>query len=445
MKFKHLMSGLGTVLTVLGVVAGFGLLIVGFALQEPPQTPAADAPRPARTPSGSQSPDASSWPQVARLDIPFDCTGRGPAFRAPPSSAFLATAREDQVSIRKLDGTRVASFRGQAPVAWSPGGLLASGDQGKLWLARGSRYERGEQQVRLLREPGVWGWSPVDDCAATLVDGRLDLVAVGIPPASVTIFEDRVESFSFSPDGRYLAVVRGPRRRHTLWVADLVRDRTREIRAFPRATCCISLGGWSPRGRHLLYWAGTGSSVMADGWPLRSIAPRSPGGWMSAPWGGGKLPATLPRADLLARCDGRLLGLVGGDRFQRRNRIAQIERGGRSLTARSDFSDLTCSTDGRFIAAIRAGRTELLRSDGSLVTRLSEPTAGGGSDVTVEWGPSRTGLLIVKEADAGLAAWFVPEGEREHLVTLFGPPPEDHSLKSTYDWSATPPDGLPAG
>jgi hypothetical protein len=245
----------------------------------------------------------------------------------------------------------------------------------------------------------------------------------------------------------------GPRSPASFWIADLRLSRMEEMARFPSATCCITLGGWSPDGDELLFWAASGVSVSADGWPLSSIDPES--GRMTT------LATLRVRPGFLEPCGEDLMGIVGGDRFDvGPMQLAELRPSAkpRVITPKTESHFyLSCSSNAALIATARGRvvdasaavrstpRTELviLRADGSEVTTL---TPAGMSDVAPEWGPQGAGLIFVRLSDDDVSVWFAPEGETPTpLGVSVSMPRPDFAWQRVLDWSATPPHGLPAG
>ena len=337
------------------------------------------------------------------------------------------------------------------PVAWSPSGrFIAIGQQGLFWTSAGEvvLFANEEFSHGLVQgSTGKWSWSPIADCGIGIeddFDGALQ--ANHIDPgvaANVRLVNRGVESFVFSRDGRRLGLVLKEGRIRSIWIVDLAGNRMHEVRRFQRAMCCINLAGWSIDDRDLLYWAAPGVSVAADGWELRSVS--SDGS--SARWG-----ATLPSPDALEFCGDRLLAIVGGDRFRQNNRLAMLRRNRPPLliAPRANHSELTCASSGSLVTVVRNGRLVLLDGNGAFVRFLTQVETANGvfGESLPEWGPPGTGILFERHMHLIRQLWYIPEGgttrflahllaHRRLLVR--------HHPGALFDWSATPPDGLPAG
>lgn len=411
------------------------------------------APSPVTSPSPTEQPDE---------DEPSDNGDPGPRMSGrypkaclrpvarPGSFGLVAAYSKGTVTITDTNGEVQATIRAprvvRPPLAWSPSGqTLAIGPQGLFWRPDGSIIQIGDVQHGLVQgRRGEWGWSPLSDCGVQ-IDEKGALFVTAANPLSVAgagrpLIDADVESFSYSPDGLKLGLVLKTDGERSIWIADLVRNRLELLKAFPRATCCISLAGWSPSGRDPLFWAGTGASVMADGWPLTSVAKNGD----LEEWGT-TLPSARPE-----RCDERLLGLTGGDRSGDGARLAQLAPG-RDAVLLSDEADrvrsFSCSPDGRFIVAQTDSRLTLFDAQGARIRDLTDIDTPNGqwSERSPEWGPARTGILFVRSMHLQTQLWFLSEGqvtERPIAVLEITGRWADRSL---VDWSATPPSGLPAG
>lgn len=447
--------------------------LLALFLAQPVLDSAEDGPgrRPRRvsvTPSAAPN-KAHAKPRTARRlvhDYPRACLRQVP----PPSGAGLIAAyNERRVTIVTTTGDVQATIEDVAPtvrppIAWSPSGrVLAVGPQGLFWTPDGARVPAGDvQHGMVVGLRGGWGWSPIADCGVHIAaNGELLITAVDpgtttkgrlAVGAGITLVRPAVESFAFAPDGRSLGLVIVDGKRRTIWVADLERNTMKAITRFPSSTCCVTLGGWSPDGAELLFWAASGASVSADGWLLQSVDPETRR--ISS------FTAVRVRPEFLERCAGDLLGIVGGDRFDvGPMRLGKLQAGaGPSyLTPRTEshFS-FSCTANGALIATARGevrdgsdpvgstSRTEvtILRTDGSEAITL---TPAGTSDGAPEWGPPGTGLIFVRLSDGDATILFAAEGRTPTALGVsVSIPRPDSALHQVLDWSATPPDGLPA-
>ena len=364
----------------------------------------------------------------------------------PGPQGLVAAYAKGAIRITTTDGGVRATIRApggivRPPLAWSPSGrILAAGPQGLFWRPNGKLVFIGDVQHGLVQgKRGTWGWSPLADCGVQIDEaGALNAVAVNplVAGPGVTLIEDGVESFAFSPDGGKLGLVRIDEGERSIWVADLATNRLQQLVDFPDPTCCISLGGWTPAGDELLFWAGPGQSVMADGWPLESVSLDG----HRREWA-----PTVPNA-ALARCGERLLGLVGGDRTGDGARLALL-RPGRpdlSLTATSDrVRSMSCSPDGRFFVVQSDARLALLDPAGALIRYLTDVDTANGqwSERAPEWGPPRTGILFARSLHLQSQLWFIPEGQASAGPVVDLELTGRWSLRSLFDWSATSPTG----
>lgn len=448
--------------------------LVGLFIAQPVLNSSDDrsAPRPrvhvSITPIGSAV--EPSEPKTTRRlvnEYPRACLRRVP----PPSGAGLIAAYNDRsVTIVTTNGDVQATIEDVAPtvrppIAWSPSGqVLAVGPQGLFWTAEGARVFGGDFQHGMVAGArGRWGWSPIADCGVQIdEDGELLITAVD-PSTSTTgrlavgagipLVRPTVESFAFSPDGRSLGFVIVDGRRTEIWVADLEKNTMAAITRFPSSTCCVTLGGWSADGAELLFWAAPGTSVSADGWLLQSVDP--------ATRRISSFTAVRVHPELLERCAGDLLGIVGGDRFDvGPMRLAKLRAGAAPsyLTPRTESHfGFSCTSNGALIATARGEVRDgseavrsttpteitILRADGSEVITL---TPAGMSDGVPEWGPPGTGLIFVRLSDGAATVLFAAEGRTPTALGVsVSIPRPDFAWQQVLDWNATPPDGLPAG
>lgn len=431
--------------------------------------------RPGRRPRGfSVTPsavpaEAPAKPRTARRllhDYPRACLRQVP----PPSGAGLIAALDKRrVTIVTTAGDVQATIQDVAPtvrppIAWSPSGrVLAVGPQGLFWTPEGERVPIGDvQHGMVLGVRGRWGWSPIADCGVH-INEKGELLITAVDPSTTTkgrlavgagtpLVRPTVESFAFAPDGRSLGLVVVEGKRRTIWVADLETNTMTAITRFPSATCCVTLGGWTLDGAELLFWAASGASVSADGWLLQSVDPETRR--ISS------FTAVRVRPEFLDRCGGDLLGIVGGDRFDvGPMRLGKLQAGaGPSyLTPRTEshFS-FSCTATGALIATARGevrdgsdpvgstSRTEvtILRADGSEVITL---TPAEMSDAAPEWGPPGTGLIFVRLSDGDATVLFAAEGRTPTALGVsVSIPRPNFAWQQVLDWSASPPDGLPA-
>ena len=383
---------------------------------------------------------------------------------------LIAAYNERRVTIVTTTGDVQATIRDVAPtvrppIAWSPSRrVLAVGPQGLFWTTEGARVPIGDiQHGMVLGIRGRWGWSPIADCGIHIAqNGELLITAVDSSTATtgglavgpgIPLVGPTVESFAFAPDGRSLGLVIVEGKRRAIWVADLERNKMTEVTRFPSSTCCVTLGGWSPDGAELLFWAASGASVSADGWLLQSVDPETRR--ISS------FTALRVRSEFVERCAGDLLGIVGGDRFDvGPMRLGELQAGeGPSyLTPRTESHfGFSCTENGALIATARGdvrdgsdpvgspSQTEvtILRADGSEVITL---TPEGMTDAAPEWGPPGTGLIFVRLSGGDATVLFAAEGRTPTALDLsVSIPRPDSAWDQVLDWSATPPDGLPAG
>ena len=420
------------------------VLFDGDDFEAPERPVASPPPTPSNEPTPEPEPTAE--PAEPRLVGRYPQACLRPVSRPGPFG-HVAAYRRGAITIATTGGDVQATIRApgkivRPPLAWSPSGtVLAAGPQGLFWRANGDEVFIGDVQHGLVQgSGGTWGWSPLSDCGVHIDQtGALHVAAANphVVGAGRKLLED-VESFSYSPDGRRLGLVLEDGGARSIWVADLARNRLHLVRDFPRPICCISLGGWTPSGDGLLFWAGPGASVMADGWRLESVTI----GGERERWG-----TTVPSGPL-ERCGNTLIGLVGGDRFGEGARLAELIADGpeRFLTDES-VPSFSCSPDSRFLVVQTENGLALRARDGSFIRYLTSIDTGNGQwgESNPEWGPPRTGILFIRSMHLQTQLWFIPEGGRAEQPVLELKRWGKWNVRSLFDWSATPPDGLPAG
>ncbi|MDQ3962559.1 MAG: hypothetical protein M3277_01375 [Actinomycetota bacterium] len=417
---------------------------------------------------------------------PKACLRPGPL---PADGGLIAVHRGRSIAIITTSGAITASIGptpmlGKSPlVSWSPSGrYLAAGSQGLMWTAEGESIlaANGEFQHGFVwqSEADPWGWSPVADCGLSIESGAPGVRFGGalwvssadpnVTSLGQSLINRGVESFAYSRDGRRLGLVLREGRVRSIWIANLERNRMQEVRRFERVTCCITLAGWSPDGRDLLYWAAHGASIAADGWPLEGIdidgersryTPRV----SSERFEFEEVMLTQP--DWLVSCGDRLLAPLGGGRFPTDGRVVSfLRRNARPIQVGSgNFADVdpTCSPNGELIVVARSPafgnanarpphQTLYLLDADARGDRALRPITddAGPSEGSPEWGPPRTGILYLSRSPERVSFWYLAEGEAQPraLGIRLGLTEGGFGLRrDSYDWSATPPDGLPVG
>ena len=228
-------------------------------------------------------------------------------------------------------------------------------------------------------------------------------------------------SLAISPDGRRVAIDVsrcGAATSVDLLTVDLRTGRLRT--ALRRAGTYATLSGWSPDGRWLLYWPQSicSASLAADGFPLYAVAAS-----------GAHRPAravaqTLLYPDFVTWCGGRLIAASMPDR--------ETELGGKLVQSEPpawrprtienprplSWVSPSCSASGRWLVAAAGSDRQtsfgaehrsvyLLRPDGAVVRRLSQPTAAGQSDEAPRFSRDGRRVLFVRSrvVTAGTSAY----------------------------------------
>jgi WD40-like Beta Propeller Repeat len=259
----------------------------------------------------------------------------------------------------------------------------------------------------------AWSWAPKGELlygitssgslVAATPTGPLRVVAadLGAPAAGAGFV---------SPDGDRVALDRstcGPRQ--PVGELDTVDVHTGALTvALRQPGRFFTLAGWSPDGRWLLYWVATqcSASLAADGWPLEAVPAQ----------GGSPVRAVshmLLYQDFLSWCGQRLIAAAGLDR-ETEVGSALVQTGPPGWRERTivparalSWVSPTCAPAGRVLAAAAGTNHEallglehrsiwLLRSDGSVARRLSDPPADDLSDEAPRFSVGGRWILFVR-------------------------------------------------
>lgn len=375
----------------------------------------------------------------------------------PSGSGQIAAVLDGKVTIGSPSGGRQVVLPASFPdsssylsaVSWSPDGrYLATGD-GRLWTATG--HPAGD----LFAKPDLfWLWSPTGDCVIGVTsptESQVATLSVGVPGQPARPFlRMRGEGFVFAPNGRALILVAGPFGQPSLVRLDLATGKLVVLLRLPAGTHNVPFGGWAPGGHVLLYWAGIGASIMADGWRLSALdinnghqvvygTPRSP-------------VETIPVYGFVAACGSREIGIVGGGRpygtiTDKQLAVLVPGRPAKALTPNTlGYLSPTCSPGGTSIAAVQfpeggksngPARLTLLSTTGAF-TRYLTP-GGAFTDTSPEW--ARPGITLARTPTAGRTSqlWFIPKGRTARNTGLRA---VASSWSTTWAWSATAPTGV---
>jgi WD40-like Beta Propeller Repeat len=295
-------------------------------------------------------------------------------------------------SLRGPFAVRVTGGRARAPLG---PGLVAF-----TWAPDGSR---------------LYGITGGGELLSASLTGGLRVVARGLGTAA------GFRSLAISADGRYAAVdisQCGEASSAELLTVDL---RTGAVRTALRQTGgYFTLAGWSPDGRWLLYWPQSmcSASLAADGFPLYAVAS-----------GGGGRPVRavahmLLYPDFLTWCGGRLIAASTPDReTEIDGKLVQTVPPSwrqRTLNGTRPLSWVSpsCSASGRWLVAAAGANREipfgdehrsvyLLRPDGAVVRRVSEPGAASLSDEAPRFSGDGRWVLFVRSrvVTAGTSAY----------------------------------------
>jgi hypothetical protein len=268
---------------------------------------------------------------------------------------------------------------------------LGSGLVAFTWAPDGSRLY------------GITGGGEVVSAAPT---GGRRVVAAGLGMRGGTF-----RSLAISPDGRDAGVdisrCGGPVAATELLTVDLrtggVRTALRQMGEY------ATLAGWWPDGRWLLYWPQSicSASLAADGLPLYAVPAGGRGHPVRA------VAQTLLYPDFLAWCAGRLIAASTPDReTERDGRLVQSGPPAWRQRTIDDARSLSwvspsCSASGRWLVATAGANRQmpfggerrsvyLLRPDGALVRRLSQPSAADLSDEAPRFSRDGGWVLFVR-------------------------------------------------
>jgi hypothetical protein len=394
----------------------------------------------------------SRYPQSCLHSVPPP-SGPGLLATLQPGTLTIASPAGGTPIVRSYGPRAMGSYAPGVPlVGWSPGGRYVATRDGSLWTASGVAAGK----LFATAAVGTWTWSPASDCAlaVTATSRAGSTISVGTPgDHSRPYLSGHVVAFAFSPSGRtlYMAVGQAPSSARFVML-DLASGQLRDIGAAPGNACCVSFGGFAPGGRILLFWAGAGASIVADGVGLQGIDTAHNNrivtyGTKSSP------VVTLAGPHFVAACGADLLAVVGGGRIQRtvsdkRLALVFVGKPPKYLTPTTlAYLSPSCSPDGSAAAAVRypnggktsgpATLTTVIAKDGD----ISQPAPSVGLvDSAPEWGA--TGIVYGRTPPGSATAqlWYAPlgSGPRDTGLRAF-----DTGLTApAWDWSVTPPLGV---
>lgn len=380
-------------------------------------------------------------------------TGRGLVATLQSGSLTIASPAGGTPIVRTYTPVPAGSYQPGVPlVGWSPDGRYVATRLGGMWTAAGATAGK------LFATPaiGAWTWSPASDCAiAVTASSRAGTtISVGTPGrASQPYLSGHIAAFAFSPRGTTLYMAVGQAPSAARFVAlDLSNSRPRDIGRAPGNACCVSFGGFAPGGKILLFWAGEGASVDADGVKLQGIDTAT--GNRIVSYGTASSPVfTLAGPRSVAACGGYLLAVAGVGRIEntvsdKRLAIVSVGKPPRYLTPGTlSYLSPSCSPDGFAVAAVQYPNGGKLSGPATLATvtvtngDTYEPAASSGLlDSSPEWGPG--GILYGRTPPGGsvVQLWYAPGGTGAHDTGLRA---YDTGLAGlAWDWSVTPPMGV---
>jgi dipeptidyl aminopeptidase/acylaminoacyl peptidase len=314
----------------------------------------------------------------------------------------LATCR-----VHVVAAMTAASVRFSPDGRWLAYAHQANGNPSRLVVLPASggaaRWPLGDTVV-------AWSWVPTGELIYGITAGGSLVAATPTGPHRVVVAHlgaPFAGTAFVSPGGDRVALDRstcGPR--PPVGELDTVDVHTGALTvAITQAGRFFTLAGWSPDGRWLLYWVATqcSASLAADGWPLEAV-PADGGTPVRA------VSHMLLYEDFLTRCSQRLVAAAGPDRETELD-SALVQTGPPAWRERTivppralSWVSPSCAPAGHVLAAAAGPNHEaqlgldhrsiwLLRSDGSVVRRLTSPPAGGLSDEAPRF--SRDGRWIL--------------------------------------------------
>jgi len=444
-------NGLGKTIAVLVFAGLVGAILLGPVLDPAGQNQGTGdelpSPLPSEPTKPTPQPSPSETPQekkALRLDSgwPTRCLRRVPEISG---DGLVAAYDGTDVTIAMPDGTVTGSFAGAPPLQWSPSGRYVAAGDGEIVTAA------GKKTPDFPPVDGEWfAWSPVADCMIFGAHRSLRMVAPGRD--EVILLREQVLDLAFSPNGRRLALVIGPR----LWIADLETGRLLRARGKDAAT---KLFAWTPDGSLLLYGVAPGESVAADGIRIRALLmPERIRGIVDLTHTT-YLARALDHDDFFEPCGGLVMFVEGSGRDTTRNKhLAVLEpaRGTRPVTGAAGpvYLSPACSPGGRYIAAVRAPdggsiddrQLVLLSADGSFLDDLTPALTG--ADEYPSWGPAGV-VFVMRPASGPPQVWFIPEGGTARSTGLSVRAPRamygHFDWDRVLDWSGDAPSGSPPG
>ncbi|MFN2595389.1 MAG: hypothetical protein ABR579_10935 [Actinomycetota bacterium] len=362
----------------------------------------------------------------------------------PTGSGEIAAYSKPTTTIANIDGTVVARFDSGASLKWSASGKWLLSSAGHLWTAtgedRGPMFPAGSMKA---------AWSPSSDCAFAMSADEKTLFVARPGHDAVEFAEGDLSDFGVSPDGKHLVVTAfaGGDTSHALVELIGLEDHSLSSYDPGQGACCVVLASAWLDGDSPLMWVSPGTSVAADGWTLQAFEANAHGNARLTDVADEVIPAAN---GYVARCGDRLVAVVGGGRpypALSHKRLAVVSPGASQayLTPHGQaFQWPSCSSDGNYIAAIGVadggtvndGHLVIVAATGGVAQTL---TSGNDlADFDPGWGPLGTGVLFGRASDSGKpwTLWYAPEGSSPKSTNIRTSP-------YAYDWSVTPPTGLP--
>lgn len=374
---------------------------------------------------------------------------------APPGEGLIATSEKGAIEISTLDGEVIhrPSNPARLPIAWSPdGSFIGEGPEGHIYSVERDRYldRLLHDGVESYHKKVRWGWSPIANCVLDVparYPGALGLTVFsgdGVGWNERVLFKNGVSSFAYSPDGKQLAVYMHDGARFGIHIVDLVTNEVHEVVEFGATQCCFNFAGWTAGGKQVLYWAHPSGPVPGGGWKLEGVGMERKNQVFAR--------TMVPDRDHLAPCGGWLFGIVGESMSSESPELRSVLK---VLVPRNQPDEVyqlpnldastapTCGpTSDLAVVGVKGkgsnARFRLFILDEEKEVSRRIPLDGLPKEV--EWGPNA--ILFLVPSSERCHIWLVRDGgQPERLDTAVPCRSLEHS--QSWDWSATPPDGLP--
>ncbi|MGH2757392.1 MAG: hypothetical protein ACRDI3_06355, partial [Actinomycetota bacterium] len=330
------------------------------------------------------------------------------------------------------------------------GRLLAVGPRAHIWKPNGSIFysEIKHPRVGFSGQKVQWGWSPVASCLVDIYPGMSGALSVTVLPpedpqavSHHVLMRGGVRNFSFSPDGASLAVFTNEGE-PAVQIIDLQSNVMDKVMTLPEQTCCVTFAGWADS--DVLFWAEPSGFVAGGGWKLQGVGL------------GGSVrlyaPTMYPDPRAIERCGDDVVAIVGeaasnqAPPVRRYLKRLRPDRFPRNLYRNGDAQAWpACDPAGQLALVVLKGKgynadgqIQIVK-DGEALKRFSFPTIPSHLD----WGPAGTGLVFLVPERERCHLWIIKTSDTPERLDV-AVPCRSMDTSDPWDWSVTPPDGLPA-